>query len=747
MRHFPAFAADTPRGPTGVPIHPIMQNFRLRPIALSLLYLLANGAYGDEAVTLTPTTNLSHKPGDEPAPLFISADRLQGTRDQQLEAFGDVDMRKQGESLAADYLIYRQPQDEVFAKGNVRIEQNGSMAAGPEMRLKLEQSLGYMESPVYQFTDNNARGDAKRLLFEGKDKYRLRDARYTTCAAGTDDWFLHAADLEIDRTTQIGTAHHAYVDFKGVPLLYTPWMTFPLVAQRKSGFLAPSIGSTGNSGWELTTPYYWNIAPNRDATISPRFMLKRGVQLKNELRYLESNYVGQATLEVLPSDRITHSTRHFLALQHQQNLGSGWTGTLDLQRASDDNYFRDLSTRVASTSQAFLPREGTLSYAQGPWNFSARVQGYQTLQDPLAPVTPPYSRRPQLLLNANQPNVYGTDLTLASEFVDFSHPTLLNGRRFMLYPSASLPLRQTYGYVIPKIGLHITRYALGEGASTPDITRTVPIFSADSGLYFERDWKLNDAQFLQTLEPRLYYVYVPTREQSQIPVFDSGEAGLNFAQMFSENQFTGPDRISDANQVTAALTSRLVDPNSGVERLRAAVGQRFYFKEQEVTLYAPARTRNFSDMLFSLGGPITPAWQLDTLIQYDPAKNTPENGSVSARYLPAPGKVLNLSFRYTRDALKQIDVSGQWPLYGRWVGMARYNYSLLDSKVLEALAGLEYNGGCWASRAVIHQFTTATAEVTNAFFLQLELNGVSQIGPNPLDILKQNIVGYTKSNE
>ena len=724
-----------------------MQNFRLRPIALSLLCLLANGACADEGVALTPAKDLSYKPGAEPAPLFITADRLQGIRDQKLEAFGNVDMRKEGESLAADYLIYRQPEDEVFAKGNVRVVQKGSSAAGPEMRLKLEQSLGYMESPVYQFTDANARGDAKRLLFEGKDKYRLLDARYTTCPAGTDDWFMHVADLEIDRTTQIGTAHNAYVEFKGVPLLYTPWMNFPLVAQRKSGFLAPSIGSTGNSGWELTTPYYWNIAPNRDATISPRFMLKRGVQISSQLRYMESNYVGEANLEVLPNDRVSQSTRDFLSLQHLQNLGSGWTGSLNLQRASDDNYFKDLSTAVASTSQVVLPREGTLSYAQAPWSFTARVQGYQTLQDPLAPVTPPYSRLPQLLLNANQPNLYGADWALASEFVDFSHPTLVNGKRFMLYPSASLPLQRTYGYVIPKIGLHITHYALGEGATTPDITRTVPIFSADSGLYFERDWTFIDKQFLQTLEPRLYYVYVPTREQSQIPIFDTGEAGFNFAQMFSENQFTGPDRINDANQVTAALTSRLVDPNNGVERLRAAVGQRFYFKEQEVTLSSPARSHNFSDMLFSLGGPITPAWQMDALVQYDPTKNTPDDSSISSRYRPAPGKVLNLSFRYTRDLLKQIDVSGQWPLYGRWVGMARYNYSLLDSKVLEALAGLEYNGGCWASRAVIHRFTTATADVTNAFFLQLELNGVSQIGPNPLDILKQNIIGYTKSNE
>ena len=725
-----------------------MQNFRLRPIAFSLLCLLSGGVAADEAVQLKPSAVLALEPGTEAVPLFVTADRMQGIRGQQLEAFGDVEMRKQGEAVLADYLNYLQPQDEVFAKGSVRFEQDGSVIEGPELRLKLESRLGYMATPVYQFTDNNARGDAGRLLFEGKDKYRLQDARYTTCPAGTDDWFLHVADLEIDRITQIGTAHQAYVKFKGVPLLYTPWMNFPLVKQRKSGFLAPSIGSTGNSGLEVTTPYYWNIAPNRDATISPRFMLKRGVQLMNELRYMEPDYTGEANLEILPGDRVARSTRSFVALRHNQDLGGGWAGGLNVQRASDDNYFRDLSTHVAATSQIFLPREGMLSYVRAPWDFTARVQGYQTLQDRLAPVTPPYRRTPQLVLNASQPNVYGVDLALTSEFVDFRHSSLPNGQRLTLYPSASLPLRWVYGYLTPKIGLHVTRYALEKGTtSVSDATRTVPILSADSGLYFERDWELSDRKFLQTLEPRLYYLYVPKREQSQIPVFDTSEAGFNFAQMFSENRFTGADRINDANQVTASLISRLVEPETGLERLRTAVGQRFYFKDQEVTLSSAARTRSYSDLLFSVGGQVTPAWLIDGLMQYDPEKSTPQNTSVTARYLPEAGKVLNLSFRYTRDLLKQIDVSGQWPLYGRWIGMARYNYSLLDSKVLEALGGLEYNGGCWASRAVVHRFATATSEVTNAFFLQLELNGVSQIGPNPLDILKQNILGYTKSNE
>lgn len=737
-----------------ISLQQLMSEFHLRLFALTILCQLATAAHADDTPDLVPALKPSREIGmyrvttEESTPVFIEAERLEGHQGKEVEAFGGAQLRKPNESLSADYLRYDQEKDEVFAKGAVRLKQKGDVMTGPELRLKLDENRGYMQSPHYELTENNARGDADKLLFEGKDQFRLENTAYTTCPAGQDDWFLHVNELELDRTAQVGTAHHAYILFKGVPLLYTPWMDFPLSNQRKSGFLAPSFGSTNKSGGEITLPYYWNIAPNRDATIAPRLMARRGLQLINEFRYLEPDYAGEATLEWLPNDNVTNIRRSFLAWKHNETLAPNLSGALTLQKASDDAYFRDLSTTVSSTSQTFLPREGTLAYSQPWWNVTARVQNFQTLQDPLAPVTPPYYRTPQVALNASQANVNGFDLALASEFVHFGHPSLVSGNRLMLNPSIAYPLREMYGFLIPKIGLHTTRYSLNQNNTTlPDTTRSLPIFSADAGLYLERDWPVLDKNFLHTLEPRLYYVYIPHKDQSQLPLFDSAEAGLSFPQLFSENEFSGFDRINDANHITAALTSRLIEPASGIERLRATVGQRFYFKDQQVTLSSAARTRNYSDLLLALGGQITQEWLTDSLLQYNPESNHLESATLTGRYQPQPGSILNLGYRYNRTDLKHIDASAQWPLSGRWYGVMRYNYSLRDRKVVEGLGGLEYNGGCWVLRTVVHHLASGTAQSTNAFFLQLELNGVSKIGSNPLEVLKQNISGYTKINQ
>ena len=691
---------------------------------------------------------------DDPkkAPTIIHADRMQGHQDKEIEAFGKVELRKPGQVLFADHLIYTQPENDLFAEGNVRIEQKGNITTGPELRLNLDTNKGVMDKPLYELAETHARGSADKLLFEGEDKYRAQDATYTTCPVGQDDWFLHAGAIDIDRTTQIGVAHHAYIEFKGVPLLYTPWISFSLNHQRKSGLLTPSFGTTGNSGAEFTLPYYWNIAPNYDATITPRALSKRGLQIGTEFRYLQPQYSGIAQVELLQNDRVTNSNRYALNLQHQQNLGSGWSGSLNLQKVSDDNYFRDLSTRLTSTTQTNLPREGVLNYSGGWWTFGALMQRFQTLQDPLAPVVPPYHRIPQLTLNAAQQNVYGTDIALTSEFVNFNNPAPSadkpDGKRLTVYPSVSLPLTNIYGYITPKIGVHHTRYTLDKNqTSFPDTTRTLPIISVDSGIAFERDAEILGDHYLQTLEPRLYYLNIPYRDQSLIPNFDTAEADFNFAQIFSENQFTGGDRINDANQVTAAITTRVLQPENGLERVRAAIGQRYYFKDQQVTLSSPARTNKTSDILVALGGQITPAWSMDAGWQYNPNLRKTLKSNLSARYLPGPHKIVNMSYRFTRDSLRQIDLSAQWPITEKISGLARWNYSILDSKVLEGLAGVEYNGGCWAVRAVVHSLATATAQTTNSFFLQLELNGVSSLGANPLEVLRQSIAGYSKTNE
>ena len=710
-------------------------------------------------LTLTPP------PGTRSTPAFIDATLIQGHHGLETEAIGEAELRQWGQVVTADLLRYNKPDDEIYAQGNVRIDQEGDITEGPELKLKTGDKTGFMQQPVFQLNQQKpaGRGDAKILLFEGENKYRMEDARYTTCQAGSDDWFIHAHDLEIDRTTQLGTAHHAYIDFMKVPILYMPWMNFSLNSERKSGFLSPSFGSSGKSGAEFSLPYYWNIAPNLDDTFTPRFLTKRGLQLKNEFRYLDPKYAGSLNLEMLPNDQLAGIDRNFMSLRHQHNLGRGWSGALTLEKASDDNYFRDLSTHIGVTSQVNLLRDGILSYAGNGWNFATRSQSFQTMQDPLAPIVTPYRRTQMLLNGARMVNWNGNDLgpgaslALNSELVNFSHPSLVNGRRFTLYPSVSLPITRFYGYLTPKIGLHSTRYSFDNSASAaapPDITRSLPVFSVDSGLYFDRETSFFGSSYQQTLEPRIYYVRTPYRDQSQIPLFDTGDFGFGIPQIFSENRFTGGDRISDANQVTLGVSSRFMEQN-GIERVNGTIAQRYYLSLPQVTLPGGVPpSRKYSDILASVGGRLTNALTLNSLWQYDPQLKQTGNFSLSGRYLPAPGKILNLSYRYTPNStvitplgLKQIDASAQWPLAGRWNGLARWNYSMLDSKMLEGLAGLEYNAGCWAFRAVVHSFATATAERSNSIFFQLELNGIGSIGSNPLDVLKRNIYGYTKTTE
>ena len=370
-----------------------MQYYRLYLFAFALACLLPTAAYcatdppppadssaPTSAVSAQPTPPLPLTPAKPPA--TIEADRIEGHQDKEVEAFGDVIIRSEDKTLSGDYMRYDAPRDEVYGKGHVQTEQSGSRMKGTELQLQMEQNVGHLDQAEYELTETHARGDAKRILFEGKDKYRAEDARYTTCPIGTDDWFLHVKDLEIDRTTQIGTARNAYIEFKGVPILYSPWLTFPLNNQRKSGLLTPTFGSTGKSGAELTVPYYWNIAPNIDATISPRLMVRRGLQLNNELRYLQPNYLGEVRFETLPNDRVTGTSRYGFTIKHNQQIAPKWSGSLNVQKVSDDTYFTDLSDRISSTALTNLPREGVLSYTSDWWNLTGRVQRFQTLQDP-----------------------------------------------------------------------------------------------------------------------------------------------------------------------------------------------------------------------------------------------------------------------------------------------------------------------------------------------------------------------------
>ncbi|TRZ64502.1 MAG: LPS-assembly protein LptD, partial [Rhodocyclaceae bacterium] len=538
---------------------------------------------------------------EDPRPTFISAGHISGRNDVETRAQGNVELRRIGSTLTCDVLTYWQNEDQVEAVGNVRLTQNDDLIVGPRLRLRLEDNVGFFEEPQYsirraasaktggfqrQLTTGSGR--ARRIDFEGEDQYRLTEASYSTCAPGNLAWYARAGSINLDYGREAGEARDATLVFKDVPILYAPWIGFSLNNQRKSGLLSPTFGTTSKGGIEMTMPYFWNIAPDMDMTISPRAMAKRGVQWNGEFRYLDQSYNGISRLEYLPDDLTAHRSRSSMSLIHAQNFGGGFAGNLNLNNVSDDSYFSDLSSRIANIAQNNLLRQGGVSYTSSWWNLSLIAQRFQTLQDPeLPPVGVPYHRLPQLSLNALRADLpLGTAFNFNGEFVNFSHPTLPLARRATFFPQFWLPLQTAAFYITPKFGLHLTHYALErQPAGTPDLlTRKVPTYSVDSGVFFERNVDWFGQNLTQTLEPRFYYLYVPSRDQRLIPVFDTGLADFNFAQIFSDNRYVGNDRIADANQATIALTSRLIDPLTGSELLRGVVGQRYYFKVQDVSL-------------------------------------------------------------------------------------------------------------------------------------------------------------------
>ena len=714
------------------------------------------------APTLEPPPLKSTQPGVVVTPneaIFLRADRLEGEGQKWVQAEGQVELRTRRQTMLADWLHYDVEADEFWGKGNVTLRRGIDWITGPEARFKRDDETGFVSEPQFHVGENASRGDASRLTFVGPEHYDIKDARYTTCVAGDDDWYLTAGDVDLDRSRLVGVAHDATIVFKGMPILYSPYLSFPLSNDRKSGFLTPIYGSSNQRGLEVAIPYYLNLAPNYDATLLLRPMSRRGVQFGSQFRYLFTDSAGEFDAEDLPRDRLdADANRYALAWKHNQNFGGGLGGYLNLQKVSDNTYFADLSDRLALTSQTNLPREGGVAYDHAPISLLARVQTYQTLQDPNNPITPPYFREPQVVLTVQPVEWAGLDWAAAGEFVRFRQAALIpNGERSVLYPTVSWSQRGNAWFFTAQTGLHMTHYDLDNPTVPPtNFNRVLPITSVDTGLFFEKDTQWLDRQFIQTLEPRAYYVQIPFRNQSTYPIFDSATDDFNFAHLFTPNRYLGSDRIGDANQITLAVTSRFLDPGTGAEKMRFAIAQQYYFESQQVTLNEPPRTSNSSDILLSAESRLSDVWTAAATLDYQPSTKLTERFDFGVRWQPAPGKVLNATYRFNRQdidssgnitQLKQIDLSGQWPLSANWSAIGRWNYSLVDSKTLEGVIGLEYNGGCWVLRAAAQRLQTNTQQVNNSIYVQFELNGLARIGTNPIELLRRSVPGYQKVND
>ena len=726
---------------------------------------------------LQPSTQLSKggKGEPSPGPNHLEADSIEGHTDREVVAQGRVVLRNLREHLEADWLRYDREADEAEARGNIVLTRDRDRIEGSSLKLKLTPRLGAMQDVRYElYSDDGrrARGAARTLAFAGIDKYRLDEAVYTTCPAGNQDWQLKVEELDLDYVGSLGSGRQVRLEYLDVPILYSPWMDFALDDRRKSGFLAPTYGVSDQRGLELLVPWYWNIAPNRDLTFLPRLMTKRGLQLGGDFRYLERGYAGEVGLALLPNDQVADRSRYQMSIRHAHTFDPRWSARLDYERVSDDTYFADLSSLVNQTSRVNLPQKASLAYDGGWWKAAALLQGFQTLQDPdpAKAIAEPYQRLPQITLSAFR-EPFGGQFKFSGEYDYFNvrKEDRVQGSRLHLQPGFAFPLQTTYSTVTPRLGWYLTGYALDDATRNKpdsvatgapaggfaDATRSLPVFSLDANLQMERDTMLAGQDFIQTLEPRAFYVYIPYRNQDRLPVFDSSLSELSLDQLFTENQFTGIDRINNANQLTLAVTSRFLDRGTGAERMQVTFGQRYYFEDQRVCL-APCSSQsggNTTDLIAAVGGQITSRWRVGAGVQVNTSDGDLVKANLSGAFRDGPGKVFNANYRYTQDpvdkanSLNQVDLSGQWPLAPKWYGVGRVNYSFKDSRLVEGLMGLEYNAGCWSLRGVMQQLATTDSTATSAFFLQLELRGLTKLGPNPLDVLKRSISGYAKSDD
>jgi len=619
-------------------------------------------------------------------PTTIDAEVIEGVSDIEVTARGNAEIRRGDTVIFGDTLRFNRELGRTEGDGGVRLQDGVDRFFGPRMQYNSLDGTGFFEQPSFLLQrENQARGGAERVEFLGKDKFRFFGAHYTTCRPGQEDWVLSARELELDYENDVGRAKSPRLRFFDVPILGAPAASFPLENRRRSGLLAPYYSQSSQRGFEVGVPYYWNIAPEYDDTITPVVMTRRGTQLKNEFRYLDPQYNGELRIEYLPDDKEFGESREGVSFQHAHTFfstiqpgavnGTSLTANIDYNRVSDDRYFVDLASQVRQVTIGNLPQDAYLTYSglAGGAAYSAQVrtQRYQTLQDPLAPIVPPYARLPQLTFSGSYGNLGGfLDTALPAEYVSFAHPTLVEGARATLNPTFAAPIVAPGWFLTPKVGLRYVDYNLisntAPGQPTSP-TATIPWFSADSGLLFERPINLFGQARTQTFEPRLFYVYVPYRNQDAMPLFDTALADLNYSQLFSENRFVGGDRFGDAKQVTLALTSRLLR-SDGQEGLRATIAQRHYFQDERVGLTPTSvlRTTSDSDILASIGGRPSREWAFDVTTQWGQQQQRTERFSVAARYTPEQAKVINASYRFTRATETVAGVRWTCRRSGRW---------------------------------------------------------------------------------
>lgn len=681
-----------------------------------------------------------------------SAESVSGTLDEGIYKLeGDVVIRQGQREVATRDAIYDARSGHFSVDSGIEYTDPNLKVSGEAARVDPDGGAVF-EGARFELPARNARGSAQRIRATAFGEISLDNVRYTTCPLGQEDWLIKASDIDINQRSAIGTARNARLDFKGVPILYTPFISFPVGSERKSGFLFPTPGSSTRSGTSLSVPWYWNIAPNYDATFTPTWYTKRGGRLDAKFRYLTTLGRGTLEAEYLPDDQEFGTRRALVRFVDRSDFTDSLRLDTEATNVSDSNWFEDFGLGPEGTSITFLDRYTNLTYLGENWRAILRAQNFQVIDDTIDPSVRPYTILPQLAVSATLPDQpFGLTFGLDFELANFRHNfdrapyDLTTGWRLDAAPEIRMPLRGPGIYLEPSASFRYTGYKLSDGSFADDSpSRSAPIFSVDTGLIFERSWG-RDQKRLQTLEPRLMYLYVPYRNQDDLPNFDTNVADLNLVQLFRTNRFVGADRLADANQLAVGLTSRLLDEETGTEWLAATIGQAYYFDNPRVQLPGePLRDTGSSDIIAELDLRAYGNWNIGMGVQWDPGQTRSEKGDVQIQYRPALDQVANLGYRFRRGNIEQVEGSLAWPVGERWNAYARMVYSLEDSQSLDQFAGLEYRSCCWRFRVVARRYVSdRTGDIDTSVLLQLELNGLSSVGDDAGAFLERSIRGYS----
>ena len=691
-------------------------------------------------------------------PIDIETGAVAYQRDTDILTLSDgVDVRREQERVVAERLTYDRNTGNINTDGETLMERPGLRMIGDHALLNLETQQGRMQNVRYRFSNSaNLRGTADLAEVLNPSQTRYQGLVYSTCPPGSNAWSLKASKLKLDQDKGIGVARDARLRIKGVPVLYTPYLRFPIDDRRKSGFLIPTIGTSDESGFELVVPYYWNIAPNLDATISPHFLSERGLLMGTELRYLTRNDEGRIEAEIIPDDAKYdgNGARWALNLEETGTWFNRINTGLEFSAVSDERYLEDFGNGLDITSTRRLLQRGTATYIGQGWTLQTALEGYQTIDPEITPEQRPYGRLPQVLFNLN-PIVleHGLVARLNAEYDYFDHNHSVYGQRLAMQPSLSLPLRRSDGHLIPTLSLNLSGYDLSNAAvgQPTSPSHTIPTLEVDGKLVFERDANWFGTQALQTLEPRLYYLYTPYEDQSATPVFDSSQLTFNFANLFRANRFTGRDRIGDANQITTALSSRFLNARTGEEMLRLSVGRVLYFADRRVQIGRPTEVDDASPVAGELAAHLFDRWHGRASFEWDPAEDSDQWGrrTLQLRYRePESKRLLNLAYRYDRgtridNRFETTDLSFQMPVSRQVNVVGRWLYSLETDETSDAFAGLEFGQCCWKVRVLgRHSKHRADSAASTSVMLQVELAGLGAFGNSVDRFLQREIYGY-----